>query len=268
MPPGRDPLRRGELERHRHRLDLRRPRHVQEVQGPDPGRHRAGVRARRPRVHARRAAGRLAAGLPARSPRRPGGRGAAADHPAEGGHRRRRPAGDPAPGGAEAVPGAGRAVAVRPAAPTSSGCWPRSTTWSCGSTSTSARPRPDAARGRLQGHRRGRRRRADRRRRPATPPAGCYGIAFDLGTTTVVATLLDLTTGTPLAVASMLNKQQPFGADVITRISATMLDPARLWPAGRPGAGDAGRAGRRGVRPGRRGPGGRAARSRWPATPR
>jgi uncharacterized 2Fe-2S/4Fe-4S cluster protein (DUF4445 family) len=54
------------------------------------------------------------------------------------------------------------------------------------------------------------------------------GIAFDLGTTTVVATLLDLTTGTPLAVASMLNKQQPFGADVITRISATMLDPDAL----------------------------------------
>ncbi len=55
-----------------------------------------------------------------------------------------------------------------------------------------------------------------------------HGIAFDLGTTTVVATLLDLTTGTPLAVASMLNKQQPFGADVIARISATMLDPAAL----------------------------------------
>ena len=54
------------------------------------------------------------------------------------------------------------------------------------------------------------------------------GIAFDLGTTTVVATLLDLTTGTPLAVASMLNKQQPFGADVITRISATMLDSGAL----------------------------------------
>ena len=59
------------------------------------------------------------------------------------------------------------------------------------------------------------------------------GIAFDLGTTTVVATLLDLGTGTPLAVASMLNKQQPFGADVITRISATMLDPAALDTLGR-----------------------------------
>ena len=55
-----------------------------------------------------------------------------------------------------------------------------------------------------------------------------YAIAFDLGTTTVVATLLDVATGTPVAVASMLNRQQPFGGDVITRISATMLDPETL----------------------------------------
>jgi uncharacterized 2Fe-2S/4Fe-4S cluster protein (DUF4445 family) len=55
-----------------------------------------------------------------------------------------------------------------------------------------------------------------------------YAIAFDLGTTTVVATLLDVGTGTPVAVRSMLNKQQPFGADVISRISATMLDPHAL----------------------------------------
>jgi uncharacterized 2Fe-2S/4Fe-4S cluster protein (DUF4445 family) len=63
---------------------------------------------------------------------------------------------------------------------------------------------------------------------PGDTTGQLLGIAFDLGTTTVVATLLDLTTGTPLAVSSMLNKQQPFGADVITRISATMLDPAAL----------------------------------------
>jgi uncharacterized 2Fe-2S/4Fe-4S cluster protein (DUF4445 family) len=55
-----------------------------------------------------------------------------------------------------------------------------------------------------------------------------YAIAFDLGTTTVVATLLDLETGTPAAVASMLNRQQPYGADVISRVSATMLDDAAL----------------------------------------
>ena len=55
-----------------------------------------------------------------------------------------------------------------------------------------------------------------------------HALAFDLGTTTVVATLLDLETGQPLSVRSMLNMQQPFGADVISRISATMLDHEAL----------------------------------------
>jgi uncharacterized 2Fe-2S/4Fe-4S cluster protein (DUF4445 family) len=55
-----------------------------------------------------------------------------------------------------------------------------------------------------------------------------HALAFDLGTTTVVATLLDLESGQPVAVQSMLNRQQPFGADVISRISATMLDPDAL----------------------------------------
>jgi uncharacterized 2Fe-2S/4Fe-4S cluster protein (DUF4445 family) len=63
---------------------------------------------------------------------------------------------------------------------------------------------------------------------PGDTTARRFGIAFDLGTTTVVATLLDLATGTPVAVASALNAQQPFGADVISRISAAMLDPAAL----------------------------------------
>jgi uncharacterized 2Fe-2S/4Fe-4S cluster protein (DUF4445 family) len=55
-----------------------------------------------------------------------------------------------------------------------------------------------------------------------------FAIAYDLGTTTVVATLLDLATGTPVAVHSVLNKQQPFGGDVISRISATMMDDSAL----------------------------------------
>jgi uncharacterized 2Fe-2S/4Fe-4S cluster protein (DUF4445 family) len=55
-----------------------------------------------------------------------------------------------------------------------------------------------------------------------------FAIAFDLGTTTVVATLLDLESGQPAAVRSMLNRQQPFGADVITRISSTMMDDTAL----------------------------------------
>ena len=75
-----------------------------------------------------------------------------------------------------------------------------------------------------------------------------YAIAFDLGTTTVVATLLDTSTGTPAAVASMLNKQQPFGADVITRISATMMDPDALGRLQRPRPRHARRADPRGLR--------------------
>jgi uncharacterized 2Fe-2S/4Fe-4S cluster protein (DUF4445 family) len=55
-----------------------------------------------------------------------------------------------------------------------------------------------------------------------------HAIAFDLGTTTVVATLLDLETGLPKAVRSILNAQQPFGADVISRISAIMMDDDAL----------------------------------------
>jgi len=63
---------------------------------------------------------------------------------------------------------------------------------------------------------------------PGDTTARRYAIAYDLGTTTVVATLLDLDSGQPLAVRSMLNRQQPFGADVITRISATMMEPDAL----------------------------------------
>ncbi len=63
---------------------------------------------------------------------------------------------------------------------------------------------------------------------PGDTTARRFGIAYDLGTTTVVATLLDLSSGTPVAVGSMLNPQQPFGADVITRISTTMMDPDAL----------------------------------------
>jgi len=44
------------------------------------------------------------------------------------------------------------------------------------------------------------------------------GIAIDLGTTTLVVTLLDLYTGDVLASASALNPQTRFGQDIITRI--------------------------------------------------
>src|SRR5205823_8096445 len=67
---------------------------------------------------------------------------------------------------------------------------------------------------------------------PGDTTARRFAIAFDLGTTTVVATLLDLESGQPVAVRSMLNRQQPFGADVITRISATMMDADALAALG------------------------------------
>ena len=55
-----------------------------------------------------------------------------------------------------------------------------------------------------------------------------FALAVDLGTTTVVATLLDLGTGQPVATASALNGQAPYGADVISRISALDDDRTAL----------------------------------------
>jgi uncharacterized 2Fe-2S/4Fe-4S cluster protein (DUF4445 family) len=46
-----------------------------------------------------------------------------------------------------------------------------------------------------------------------------YGVAVDLGTTTLVATLFDLSSGRACAVASTINPQVGFGDDVIARIS-------------------------------------------------
>lgn len=45
-----------------------------------------------------------------------------------------------------------------------------------------------------------------------------FAVALDIGTTTLVATLLDLGTGSEWAVASRLNPQTRFGDDVLTRI--------------------------------------------------
>jgi len=45
-----------------------------------------------------------------------------------------------------------------------------------------------------------------------------YGLAVDIGTTTVVAVLVDLLSGESLAAASATNSQNIFGADVIARI--------------------------------------------------
>ena len=52
-----------------------------------------------------------------------------------------------------------------------------------------------------------------------------YGVAVDIGTTTVVCTLIDMLTGKELAHASMINAQKHFGLDVLTRITYELEHP-------------------------------------------
>ena len=54
------------------------------------------------------------------------------------------------------------------------------------------------------------------------------GLAVDLGTTTVAVYLVDLKSGHIRASAAALNKQSPFGADVISRVSFTKERPEGL----------------------------------------
>lgn len=53
---------------------------------------------------------------------------------------------------------------------------------------------------------------------PGDTTAACHGIAFDIGSTTLVGTLVNLTTGEDMAVAARVNPQTSFGDDVISRI--------------------------------------------------
>jgi uncharacterized 2Fe-2S/4Fe-4S cluster protein (DUF4445 family) len=46
-----------------------------------------------------------------------------------------------------------------------------------------------------------------------------YGVAVDIGTTTVVAYLMNLTTGKMIAIGTMTNPQVVYGSDVISRIA-------------------------------------------------
>ena len=56
---------------------------------------------------------------------------------------------------------------------------------------------------------------------------GRYGIAIDIGTTTVVAALVDLKTGSELETASVINPQKTYGLDVLTRITYAMENPEK-----------------------------------------
>ena len=55
-----------------------------------------------------------------------------------------------------------------------------------------------------------------------------FGASFDVGTTTCVCTLVDLRTGVAVAVASTINRQATYGADVIARMASAMQDPENV----------------------------------------
>jgi uncharacterized 2Fe-2S/4Fe-4S cluster protein (DUF4445 family) len=55
-----------------------------------------------------------------------------------------------------------------------------------------------------------------------------YGMAVDIGTTTIAAYLLNLNTGREESVYSCMNPQRKYGADVISRINHTMERPKGL----------------------------------------
>ncbi len=53
---------------------------------------------------------------------------------------------------------------------------------------------------------------------PGDTTEKCFGVAFDIGTTTIVASLEHLCTGRELAIVSRMNPQISFGDDVLSRI--------------------------------------------------
>ncbi len=63
---------------------------------------------------------------------------------------------------------------------------------------------------------------------PGDTSGACFGVAVDLGTTTVVGVLVNLATGAEAAVEAMLNPQAAFGDDVISRIRLCRDDPGGL----------------------------------------
>jgi uncharacterized 2Fe-2S/4Fe-4S cluster protein (DUF4445 family) len=55
-------------------------------------------------------------------------------------------------------------------------------------------------------------------------PRGGFGVAVDLGTTTIAAQLLDMQTGAVLAVSTALNSQAKHGADIMSRVQHAVAD--------------------------------------------
>ncbi len=60
---------------------------------------------------------------------------------------------------------------------------------------------------------------------PGLHEAGIYGLAIDLGSTTIAAHLCDLTDGNVKASSGIMNPQIRFGEDLMSRVSYAMMNP-------------------------------------------
>jgi len=63
---------------------------------------------------------------------------------------------------------------------------------------------------------------------PGDRAEACFGMAFDIGTTSVVGSLIDLRTGEELAAVGGVNPQSPYGGDLMSRIAYIQEDAKRL----------------------------------------
>jgi uncharacterized 2Fe-2S/4Fe-4S cluster protein (DUF4445 family) len=60
---------------------------------------------------------------------------------------------------------------------------------------------------------------------PGLHEAGIYGLAIDLGSTTIAAHLTDLVSGEVMASSGIMNPQIRFGEDLMSRVSYAMMNP-------------------------------------------
>ena len=61
--------------------------------------------------------------------------------------------------------------------------------------------------------------------KPGFDEGGLYGLAIDLGSTTIAAHLCDLRDGAVLASSGLMNPQIRFGEDLMSRVSYAMMNP-------------------------------------------
>ncbi|MBI1384377.1 MAG: DUF4445 domain-containing protein [Rhizobiales bacterium] len=63
---------------------------------------------------------------------------------------------------------------------------------------------------------------------PGDTTAQAYGMAFDIGTTSIVGSLMDLATGEELATVGGVNPQAPYGGDLMSRIAFAQFNDKKL----------------------------------------